>query len=256
MRRCRRGLQAVQQQAALRWRCRVLHGLSCSYSRSIAACQLPVRCRLCCLALPLLCCPQLDELDQNAAVNKAGSVLGAFTPVADQVSTDTLAPYRCETSPDTGAAQATIAARCNGPKLWHLPQTACATDCMATQLPIFIHLHVPPCSEVFGLQRFRECELIHGRWAMLACLGALVQEGVTGDSWVAAQTLVSSCIASKLFAKPAMVGCRVCRHVHLCAVHAQTGPASVTCCTCILLWLRHPCGHVPLPSSRLLWRAC
>jgi light-harvesting complex II chlorophyll a/b binding protein 4 len=80
--------------------------------------------------------PQLDELDQNAAVNKAGSVLGAFTPVADQVSSDTpLAPY----------------------------------------------------SEVFGLQRFRENELIHGRWAMLACLGALVQEAVTGDSWVAAQ---------------------------------------------------------------------
>ncbi|KAL4424179.1 hypothetical protein ABPG75_001480 [Micractinium tetrahymenae] len=47
-----------------------------------------------------------------------------------------------------------------------------------------------PCSEVFGLQRFRECELIHGRWAMLACLGALVQEAVTGDTWVAAQTLV------------------------------------------------------------------
>lgn len=45
----------------------------------------------------------------------------------------------------------------------------------------------PACSEVFGLQRFRECELIHGRWAMLACLGALVQEAVTGDSWVAAQ---------------------------------------------------------------------
>ncbi|KAL4442777.1 hypothetical protein ABPG77_006771 [Micractinium sp. CCAP 211/92] len=80
----------------------------------------------------------LDELDQNAAKNKAGSVIGAFTPVADQVSTDSLQPY----------------------------------------------------SEVFGLQRFRECELIHGRWAMLACLGALVQEAVTGDSWVAAQTLV------------------------------------------------------------------
>lgn len=40
-----------------------------------------------------------------------------------------------------------------------------------------------PYSEVFGLQRFRECELIHGRWAMLACLGILVAEGTTGVSW-------------------------------------------------------------------------
>lgn len=40
-----------------------------------------------------------------------------------------------------------------------------------------------PYSEVFGLQRFRETELIHGRWAMLATLGALVGEGVTGVSW-------------------------------------------------------------------------
>jgi light-harvesting complex II chlorophyll a/b binding protein 4 len=42
-----------------------------------------------------------------------------------------------------------------------------------------------PYSEVFGLQRFRECELIHGRWAMLACLGAIVAEGATGVSWLA-----------------------------------------------------------------------
>lgn len=41
-----------------------------------------------------------------------------------------------------------------------------------------------PYSEVFGLQRFRECELIHGRWAMLATLGAFVSEAVTGVSWV------------------------------------------------------------------------
>lgn len=41
-----------------------------------------------------------------------------------------------------------------------------------------------PYSEVFGLQRFRECELIHGRWAMLATLGALVGEASTGVSWV------------------------------------------------------------------------
>lgn len=40
-----------------------------------------------------------------------------------------------------------------------------------------------PYSEVFGLQRFRECELIHGRWAMLACLGAIVAEATTGVSW-------------------------------------------------------------------------
>jgi hypothetical protein len=38
-------------------------------------------------------------------------------------------------------------------------------------------------SEVFGIQRFRENELIHGRWAMLACLGVFVGEGTTGVSW-------------------------------------------------------------------------
>ncbi|XP_028764340.1 chlorophyll a-b binding protein CP29.1, chloroplastic [Neltuma alba] len=40
-----------------------------------------------------------------------------------------------------------------------------------------------PYSEVFGLQRFRECELIHGRWAMLATLGALAVEWLTGVTW-------------------------------------------------------------------------
>lgn len=41
-----------------------------------------------------------------------------------------------------------------------------------------------PYAEVFGLQRFRECEVIHGRWAMLACLGCIVAEASTGVSWV------------------------------------------------------------------------
>ncbi|KAH7685268.1 Chlorophyll A-B binding protein plant and chromista protein [Dioscorea alata] len=40
-----------------------------------------------------------------------------------------------------------------------------------------------PYTEVFGLQRFRECELIHGRWAMLATLGALSVEWLTGVTW-------------------------------------------------------------------------
>ena len=40
-----------------------------------------------------------------------------------------------------------------------------------------------PYGEVFGIQRFRECELIHGRWAMLAILGALSVEAFTGVTW-------------------------------------------------------------------------
>merc|ERR1712182_133215 len=74
----------------------------------------------------------LDQLDQNQAINKGGGVVGSFKPTVDEVTTQSLQPY----------------------------------------------------SEVFGLQRFRECELIHGRWAMLATLGVIVAESATGVSCV------------------------------------------------------------------------
>lgn len=44
-----------------------------------------------------------------------------------------------------------------------------------------------PYSEVFGLSRFRECELIHGRWCMLATLGCFTAEAVTGIPWYVLQ---------------------------------------------------------------------
>jgi light-harvesting complex II chlorophyll a/b binding protein 4 len=75
----------------------------------------------------------LDQLDQNAAVNLPGKLVGkvAGKKAAEKVSSNSLQPY----------------------------------------------------DEVFGLQRFRECELIHGRWAMLATLGVLIGEASTGVSW-------------------------------------------------------------------------
>lgn len=53
----------------------------------------------------------------------------------------------------------------------------------AAQPDIVSANRLAPYSEVFGLQRFRENEVIHGRWAMLACLGAIVAEATTGVSW-------------------------------------------------------------------------
>eukprot|EP00245_Coleochaete_scutata_P010811 TRINITY_DN3903_c0_g1_i1.p2 TRINITY_DN3903_c0_g1~~TRINITY_DN3903_c0_g1_i1.p2 ORF type:complete len:277 (+),score=60.06 TRINITY_DN3903_c0_g1_i1:173-1003(+) len=40
-----------------------------------------------------------------------------------------------------------------------------------------------PYAEVFSLTRFRENEVIHGRWAMLGVLGAIAVEAFTGVAW-------------------------------------------------------------------------
>ena len=55
--------------------------------------------------------PQIDELDQNAAKNRQGGIVGAFTPVADQVSTDSLQPYRCGGGRSRDAQQLLLYAR-------------------------------------------------------------------------------------------------------------------------------------------------
>ncbi len=80
----------------------------------------------------------VDQLDQNKNVNKAGNLLGQFTPGVKS-NNDSLAPY----------------------------------------------------DDVFGLERFRETELIHGRWAMLATLGVLVGEASTGVSWSVPSSMFS-----------------------------------------------------------------
>jgi light-harvesting complex II chlorophyll a/b binding protein 4 len=41
-----------------------------------------------------------------------------------------------------------------------------------------------PYDDPFDIMRFRECELLHSRWAMLGLVGAAAAEAATGVSWV------------------------------------------------------------------------
>ncbi|MFS8013909.1 putative chlorophyll A-B binding protein [Helianthus anomalus] len=151
----------------------------------------------------------LDSLDQNLAKNVAGDVIGTRFESADVKSTP-FQPYsevfglqrfrECELIHGRWAMLATLGALtvesvtgvtwqdAGKFDLDSLDQNLAknvAGDVIGTRFESADVKSTPfqPYSEVFGLQRFRECELIHGRWAMLATLGALTVESVTGVTW-------------------------------------------------------------------------
>jgi light-harvesting complex II chlorophyll a/b binding protein 4 len=73
----------------------------------------------------------LDALNQSAAKNPSGNVIGKLKKVDNAPQARTIVPY----------------------------------------------------NESFDIDRFRECELLHSRWAMLGLTGAAVAEAATGISW-------------------------------------------------------------------------
>ena len=43
---------------------------------------------------------------------------------------------------------------------------------------------IVPFNEAFDINRFRECELLHSRWAMLGLVGVIFGEAGTGVAWL------------------------------------------------------------------------
>ena len=140
----------------------------------------------------------VDALDQNAAVNKAGEIVGAFVGDRNEKvsAKDALAPYdEVRLGPTTLNTRSALlmyamtASRCT--KQIDLAVRSVCVRQVASGCAVVPHccphsrlLTPRRAPQVFGIERFRECELIHGRWAMLACLGCIWAELQTGVSWV------------------------------------------------------------------------
>jgi len=102
----------------------------------------------------------------------------------------------------------------------HLPRRICAKVSESERL----HLRrmvstLAYTSQVFGLNRFRETELIHGRWAMLATLGVVVAEATTGVAWQDAGKVELDGASYLGLGLPFTVTCAACHS--LCALDFQ-----------------------------------
>ena len=72
---------------------------------------------------------------------------------------------------------------------------------------------------MFGLNRFRETELINGRWAMLATLGVVVAEATTGVAWQDAGKVELDGASYLGFSLPFTVTCAHCFSCPPCATY-------------------------------------
>ena len=112
----------------------------------------------------------IDQLDQNKAVNKRGGVVGAFKGASLLRFRKCILVTRIKREKEKE-------------KKLTFPQKKSNQIKSGGEGKVDTASSLAPYDDVFSLARFRENELIHGRWAMLAALGALVAEGTTGISW-------------------------------------------------------------------------
>ena len=118
-----------------------------------------------------------------------------------------------------------------------------------------------PYDEVFGLGRFRENELIHGRWAMLATLGAIIAEASTGVSWCGHNLCASvghtECSDGVLVVWPhgAFAVAFQLNDGHACFNDLRISSAKASCdewCPCSMFQLLGRCAHPTIETCSML----